>query len=133
MANPLYLAPHVMAELASIAGVPVEQLRREMLPTSKDPIVLHDKHGTPWPANDFRWRWRQLANAVGIPKGVRNMDSRAGAISEAITKGASLEHVRHAATHSDVKTTMGYDRAQENNTITVMQKRFGNKRHKNGQ
>jgi len=38
------------------------------------------------------------------------MDSRAGAISEATDAGADLEHVRHAATHSDIAMTQRYSR-----------------------
>jgi hypothetical protein len=123
---PLRMAPHVMAELARMAGVEVADLTRGMLPRS-GPVVVREHTGVPWSANDFRFQWRKLADAVGIPKKIRNMDSRAGAISDAIEKGAALEHVRHAATHSDISTTQGYDRAQENNTIRVMEKRFGNK------
>ncbi len=123
---PLRMAPHVMAEFARIAGVPADDLTRDMLPRT-GPVVKHDLHGVPWDDNDFRWRWRQLANTVGIPKTVFNMDNRAGAISDAIIKGASLEHVRHAATHSELSTTIGYDRGSERNTISVMQVRFPTK------
>jgi hypothetical protein len=55
--------------------------------------------------------WRKVATAAGVPKTVYNMDSRAGAISEATDAGAELEHVRHAATHSDISMTQRYSGA----------------------
>jgi site-specific recombinase XerD len=48
------------------------------------------------------------------------MDSRAGAISEATDAGADLEHVRHAATHSNISMTQRYSRGAEDK-ITVVQ------------
>jgi hypothetical protein len=53
-----------------------------------------------------------VARKCGIPDNVWNMDSRSGAISEAIQAGAPIEFVRHAATHSDVSQTADYDRGQ---------------------
>ena len=38
------------------------------------------------------------------------MDSRAGAISEAIDAGTELKHVRHAATHGEILMTQKYSR-----------------------
>lgn len=60
--------PLVMAELE----------RRLPLPTSSDPVIANDKTGLPWDDNAFRERWRKIADAVGIPKDVKIMDSRAG-------------------------------------------------------
>ena len=44
-------------------------------------------------------------------------------ISEATDAGASLEHVRHAATHSDISTTQGYSRDGEVKTAEVLKLR----------
>ena len=55
------------------------------------------------------------------------MDSRSGAISEGITAGASLEMIRHAATHSDISQTADYDRTQAQSTATVMRLRVENR------
>ena len=55
------------------------------------------------------------------------MDSRSGAISEAIQAGASLEMVRHAATHSDISQTADYDRDQAQATAKVMRLRMENR------
>jgi hypothetical protein len=46
----------------------------------------------------------------GIPEGRHNMDSRTGAISEAIDAGTDLKHVRRAATHGEILMTQKYSR-----------------------
>jgi hypothetical protein len=121
---PLRLAPMVMEEFCRIAGVATPaELTRDMLPKS-GPVIVHERTSEPWSPYTFRIEWRKCATEAGIPKNVRNMDSRAGGISEAIEAGSPLEHVRHAATHSDAATTQGYDRSQETNTIAVMEKRI---------
>lgn len=61
--------------------------------------------------------------ACGIPDDVKNMDSRAGAISEATDAGADLEHVRHAATHSDIGMTQKYSRGSADKVAGVQRKR----------
>jgi flagellar biosynthesis regulator FlaF len=67
-----------------------------MLPAS-GPIVICDTNGLPWTGNEYRRKWRKVARHCGIPDNVWNMDSRSGAISEAIAAGAPIEFVRHAA------------------------------------
>jgi hypothetical protein len=76
----------------------------------RGPVITAEATGKPWTAVEFRRMWRVVAREAGIPDEIRNMDSRAGAISEATDAGASLEMVRHAATHSDVATTARYSR-----------------------
>lgn len=105
----LKLAPMVLEELALYSRTPIAKLTRASLPPS-GPVILCEIHAFPWTGSEFRRKWRIVANAAGIPKSVRNMDSRAGAISEATDAGANLEHVRHAATHSDIAMTQRYSR-----------------------
>jgi len=76
------------------------------------PIIRSEFDGLPWTGPEFRRWWRIVAEAAGVPKTVRNMDSRAGAISEATDAGADLEHVRHAATHSNIAMTQRYSRGE---------------------
>lgn len=104
------------------APMVMEELERQfkVLPAN-GPIVVSEFDGLPWEAIEFRRWWRKIANLVGIPKSIRNMDSRAGAISEAIASGAKLEHVRHGATHSDISMTQRYDRGAEE-AIELVQK-----------
>ena len=58
------------------------------------------------------------------------MDSRAGAISEATDAGADLEHIRQAATHSDIAMTQRYSRGDADKTKSVLLKRVEHRRMK---
>jgi hypothetical protein len=111
-------APMVIDELGN--------LDRSAFPAS-GPMVLREKDGLPWVANAFRRYWRQCADAVGVPKAVRNMDSRAGAITEALEAGALPENVRKTATHSDLHMTAKYSRGDEEAIADVMTKRAANR------
>ncbi|MET4258546.1 hypothetical protein ABIC09_003491 [Bradyrhizobium sp. S3.12.5] len=64
----------VMEELAIYARVSIEELTRAHLP-SGGPIIINDVTGLPWSTAEFRRKWRLVANHVGIPKHVMNMDS----------------------------------------------------------
>jgi hypothetical protein len=108
----LKLAPMVMEEFVLLGERP-----------RSGPVIVCEAIGVPYDENMFRLHWRRIANEAGIPKTVRNMDTRAGAISEATDAGASLEHVRHAATHSDIATTQGYSRDGEVKTAQVLKQR----------
>lgn len=116
-------APMVMEELSYLTnGVGIDEIRREDLPAS-GPIVISEWDNLPWTGPEYRRLWRIVANACGIPKTVRNMDSRAGAISEATDAGADLEMVRHAATHSNISMTMRYSRGAEEKIASVQKMR----------
>lgn len=129
----LKLAPLVLSELQVMIGEePLMQVdavtkkvtvNRHLLPAS-GPIIINDVNGLPWTGNEYRRKWRKVARACGIPDEVYNMDSRSGAISEAIQAGAPIEFVRHAATHSDVSQTADYDRGQAEATAKVMRLRI---------
>lgn len=108
--------PMVLEELALLGERP-----------ASGPIVIYEKTGRPWSANEFRRYWRQVATAAGVPKKVRNMDSRAGAISEATDAGAELEHVRHAATHSNISMTQRYSRNAPEKIAGVQKQRVAHR------
>ena len=57
------------------------------------------------------------------PKTVRNMDSRARAISEASDAGVPLDHARAMATHSDQAQTIKYTRQDTAKVNNVLQMR----------
>src|SRR5262249_3601045 len=109
----LALAPMVMEELGKYGG---------QLPKS-GPVIVFENSGLPY--YDYQWRreWRDIARAAGVPDKVYNMDTRSGAISEATGAGADLNPVRHAAAHSNISTTQGYDRTQADATEKVMKLR----------
>lgn len=109
-------APMVMEEIGKLSDIP-----------TSGPIIRSEWDELPWAAVEFRRWWRQVADACGIPKTVRNMDSRAGAISEATDAGADLEHVRHAATHSNISMTMRYSRGAEEKIAQVQKLRVENR------
>lgn len=108
-------APMVLEELALKYGAPVA---RDMLP-ARGPIIVAERTGAPWNVVEFRRQWRLTANAAGIPATVRNMDSRAGAITEASDGGAPLEFIKDAATHSDIGMTQRYSRNAEERIAVV--------------
>jgi hypothetical protein len=112
-------APMVMEELALLGG------RR-----LSGPVIVGEKRGRPWNSKYFCHAWREIATAAGIPKSVRNMDSRAGAITEATDAGADLEHIRHAATHSDIKMTQRYSRGATDKSAGVMKLRVEHRNKK---
>jgi hypothetical protein len=128
----LKLAPMVLDELHEMLGgqslvdETTKKVNRHLLPAS-GPVVICDTNGWPWTAPEYRRKWRKVARACGIPDNVWNMDSRSGAISEAIAAGMPLELVRHAATHSDIAQTQEYDRVQAKATAKVMRARVENR------
>lgn len=108
----LKLCPMVLEEFKRLKELP-----------ETGPMIVSEYNGLPFTAHEFRRRWRIIATAAGIPAHVYNMDSRAGAISEATDAGAELEHVRHAATHSDIGMTQRYSRGGVEKTANVMRLR----------
>jgi hypothetical protein len=119
----LTLAPMVMAELRfeHLIVAPSPETRHRI--RSGGPIIVQPETGLPYSGHEFRRLWRLVARAAGVPDNTFNMDSRAGAISEATDAGASLELVRHAATHSDVATTARYSRGSTGKIAEVMRLR----------
>lgn len=111
-------SPMVLEELAILVEIPVEQISRSL------PIIINDVTGLPWSGNEYRRKWRLVANHVGVPKEIRNQDTRAGAITEATEAGANIEHVRHAATHTDIAQTQHYARGGASKIATVQDKRL---------
>lgn len=109
---PLKEAPMVMEEFAKIGTIP-----------TSGPVVVYEDTQRPYDNHNFRRLWREIANDCDIPRTVKNMDSRAGAISEATDAGADLEHVRQAATHGDIAMTQRYSRNAAEKTANVMRQR----------
>lgn len=129
----LKLAPMVLEELQDLIGadplIVVDEVTKKVtvnrhLLQTKGAVIISEITGWPWSANEYRRKWRKVATACSIPKNVFNMDSRSGAISEAIQAGAAIELVRHAATHSDISQTADYDRDQAQATAKVMRLRM---------
>lgn len=116
----LRLAPMVMEELTLLGERP-----------TSGPLIVSEVTSQPYFDHNFRKKWRMCASACGVPENVFNMDSRAGAITEATDAGAQLEDVRHAATHSNVSMTARYSRGATEKTAKVMQRRSDHRTTKN--
>ena len=95
----LKLCPLVMQVLATV-------------PTDKrvGPMIIDEKSGRPYAEDAYAREWRTVARAAGIPDAVKNMDARAGAISEADDALAPLDEIRSTAGHSQASTTIRYVR-----------------------
>lgn len=104
----LRLYPLVLAEMER---VPAER--------RIGPMILNEETGQPYTASVFRVLWREIATAAGISPDVQNRDSRAGGVTEGTDAGASLEQVRHHATHASTTMTGRYSRNTIQKTSTV--------------
>ena len=109
-------APMVMEEFAKLGEFP-----------KSGPLIICERTKRPWLPFEFRRWWRIVADAAGIPKTVKNMDSRAGGITEATEAGADLEHVRHAATHENISMTQRYSRGAAEKIESVMRQRVAHR------
>lgn len=108
-------APMVMAELGKVGR------------QADGPVIREEKTGRPYGVTQFRRTWRQIATAAGVPKSVRNQDSRAGAITEATEAGAPMEHIKQAATHSQITTTERYARNPAGKSNNVLKMRVAHR------
>jgi hypothetical protein len=103
----LKLGPMVLEELQVAYCDLGEPLTRAKLPKS-GPVILDEETGRPYLTHVFRRRWRMIARAAGVPDEVQNRDTRAGAITEAIESGASIEDAQKAAKHATPAMTAKY-------------------------
>jgi hypothetical protein len=89
----------VLRHVASFGGKPLElDLKRapmviqELKKAFDDipktgPVIVSEFNKKPWSPNEFRRWWRKVADAAGVPKAVKNMDSsRAADRNENLTK-----------------------------------------------
>ena len=109
--------PEVMAELAK-----VPQERRI------GPVIIDEGSGKPYRANHFSRTFRKIANKAEWPKGVWNMDSRAGSVSRAFEAGADPTDVMKHATHRQLSTTMIYNRGAVEQTGRVADLRIARRK-----
>jgi len=124
----LLLAPMVIEEFTRMFGGPVYTIdettkiitvHRHLMPAS-GPVIICEFDKYPYYNTEFRRKWRKVADDAGVPKHVKNMDTRSGAITEAAAAGADMEKVRKAATHSNVAQTQNYSRDDAQATAEVM-------------
>lgn len=118
----LKLADMVMQELILWFGA----IDRTRMPAS-GPVIISEMSFLPWRAVEFRRNWRAIADKAGIPREVKNMDTRSGAITEALKSGANPDSVRKAATHSQLSMTTRYSRGDTEETADVMKLRVASR------
>jgi hypothetical protein len=63
-------APMVMEELQRLFGD-----KRSLMPPS-GPVIVNERDGYPWYAQEYRRYWREVADKAGVPRSVKNRDSR---------------------------------------------------------
>lgn len=101
----LRLLPDVLQELGTARGV--------------GPVVIDERSGLPWKANHFSRTFRKIARSCGWPDEVWNMDSRAGAVTEGFAAGAEPIDMMRTATHTQLSTTLLYNRDRIGHTSRV--------------
>lgn len=106
----LKLAPMFMSEIKLM----------DLSAVNGGPLVICEQTKLPYTAVQFRRLWRSVADAAGVPKIVKNMDTRSGAITEAFQLGANAAGVRKMATHSQQSQTDAYSRGDTQAIADVM-------------
>lgn len=91
------------------------------------PLIIDETEGRPYAEHAFAREWRAVARAAGIPDHIKNMQARAGAITEAEDAGAELDEIRGAVGHTDAKTTARYSRGARGKAKTVASKRVAHR------
>lgn len=95
------------------------------------PVIIDEGSGKPYRASHFSRTFRKIADLSGWPKDVWNMDSRAGAISEAFEAGAEQAEVMKVATHTQASTTQKYNRGKIVQTSRVAELRLARRKAEN--
>lgn len=113
------------------APMVMDELRRLIGPMSPGALVVNEFNGRPYTDYEFRRKWRICAVAAGVPDAVFNMDTRAGAISEAFSAKANPDFIRRTATHSDLAQTQDYNRGDHLAVSTEVARRRASLRYFN--
>lgn len=95
------------------------------------PLIINEATGKPYAEWVFTREWRVVAKAAGIPDEVRNMDARAGALTEADDAGAELDFIRATAAHAQASTTLRYLRGGVGKSRTVANLRAAHRAKEN--
>ncbi|TCR64648.1 hypothetical protein EV560_106113 [Bosea sp. BK604] len=106
----------------------------QMIPQDQrvGPVILDEGSGKPYRKAHFARTFRKIAKDASWPNDVWNMDSRAGAVSEAFEAGAEPADVMKAATHTQISTTMGYNRGGVVQSNRVAELRLAKRSKSNG-
>jgi hypothetical protein len=110
-----------------LTSLPAVQERLRLLANGGriGPVVLTERHGTPYTIYGRSQAFRRLRDACGLPASITMMDTRAGAVTEAKNHGADPMQMRDAAQHSNISTTSNYARDRDANVAKVVKLRRG--------
>jgi hypothetical protein len=89
--------PMVMEELNKLGELP-----------TGGPVIVCEFSDLPWTPYEFRRWWRKVADACGIPKNVRNMDSRMGS-----RRKRSDVHAKNGEHYSEPHHDVGVDEVMQ--------------------
>jgi hypothetical protein len=98
----------------------------QLIPVEKriGPLIIDENAGRPYAEDAYTREWRKVARAASIPDRIRNMDARAGAITEADDAQAPLDDIRSSAGHSQASTTVRYVRGSAGKSKHVAELRL---------
>ena len=104
----LKLHPDILAELALVPAA-----RRV------GPVIIAEGTGKPYKKRAFADLFREIARAAGLPDTVRNMDAKAGAVTEGYDSGAEPADMMRVADHTNLRTSQRYNRTSIEKTSRV--------------
>lgn len=83
------------------------------------PVILSEETGKPYKKRNFAKWFRIVADHAGWPKDLFNMDSRAGAVTEAVDGGAERLAIRAHSGHETDAMPSRYNRGSERQAANV--------------
>lgn len=90
--------------------------------------VIRNKAGAAFERRHYTELFRRYARAADVPDDVQMMDTRAGAINDALAHGAEKLDLQHAANHKSFETTERYIRTRDVGANKVIALRTGTKK-----
>ena len=87
------------------------------------PVIVSERYGAPYTRYSWAQTFRRIRDALGLPKELTVMDTRAGGITEARMMGADPYSLRDAAGHANLSTTDRYTRGRSDGAAKIVQLR----------
>ncbi|WP_339113284.1 recombinase [Thioclava sp. GXIMD2076] len=112
------------AMVFDLTAVPELRARLDETPVNdRTGPVFVDKNGMPYDRHHWARMFRLAARAAGLPKELKMMDARAGAINDAKRHGATPIQLQHQANHTNMRTTDRYIREKNVSVAEVVKLR----------
>jgi hypothetical protein len=115
------------AELTNIALTDELRGRLRLLRNAGNgtgPVITSEGSREPYTKRTWAQAWQRIREGLGLPDEIKMMDTRAGAITDARSRGADPFTLRDFATHTHVSTTDGYvrERSEAMNNVVKMRR-----------